>query len=226
MHIFSKIIGAMTVAAAVMTAASAAPTCSTTINLGPDGSGVVLGSSIGAGTCIAAPDKVWGNFDLGNLPGDTVLIFNLNSIGSLDRHQLSFGATYKAGTTYNWSYEVAVSATAAPGTVITSIDTDFTQTAGGPSTLTKVLNPTGDAEISETKIGAIVQDGSILVANFGEGITELKVSEQLIDDGTISSVTNAITQFIPGRNIPEPATLLLLGAGLLGLGSMKRWKKR
>lgn len=226
MRLFGKILLGIAAAAAVMTAASAAPACSTTINLGADGSGVVMGSSLTAGTCVASQDKVWGSFDLGNLPSDTVLVFNLNSIGSIDRHQLSFSGSYKAGTTYNWTYEVAVNASAAPGTVITSIDTDFTQTAGGPSTLTKGLNPEGDAAISETKIGAIVQPGSVLSANFGAGITDLIVTEQLIDNGTISSVTNTVTQFVPGRNIPEPATLMLLGAGLAGLGGLKRWKKR
>ena len=39
-----------------------------------------------------------------------------------------------------------------PGTVITSLDTDFTQTAG-TSTLTKTTNPAGSALISETKVG-------------------------------------------------------------------------
>lgn len=207
---------------AVAGAAGAAPSCTTTTDIGP--SGVILWSSLSAGECVRSVDKIYGDFVAGNLPADTVLIFNTNVVGSLVHQQLSFDATYVAGTTYSWGYEVAVDfSVAAPGTIFTAIDSDFTQTASeGPSTLDKTFDPAADTAIHEVKIGPVVQPGSVLSANFGPGVTDIRVSETLIDNGTISSVTNTITEFSPGANIPEPLTLGLMGTGLLGLRLTRR----
>jgi hypothetical protein len=87
--------------------AQAVPTCTSTIPL-PTGSGLVLMSSLTAGVCVAAQDKTYGNFDLGNLPTNGVLIFNLNTIAGADHHQLSFDTTFAIGTTYDFGYEVGL----------------------------------------------------------------------------------------------------------------------
>jgi CxxC motif-containing protein len=187
---------------------------------------VVTWSSLSAGECVRSADKIYGNFVGGNLPSDTVLIFNTNVVGSIVHQQLSFDGTYLSGTTYNWGYEVAVNFAVAPSkTIFTSVDSDFTQTASdGASTLDKRFNPAGDHDIHEVKIGAEVQPGSVLSTNFGPGVTDLVVSETLADSGTISSVTNTLTEFSPGNNIPEPLTLALMGAGLVGLRLVRRRK--
>lgn len=210
----------------VFGAAEAAPTCTTTTDLGSSGTGVILWSSLSPGECVLSSDKLYGNFVAGNLPSDTVLIFNWNTVGALDHHQLSFSGSYENGVTYNWGYEVMVNpATAVPGTIITSLDADFAQTASdAPSTLDKNSTPAGNAVIHEVKDGAVLLPGSVTTSAFVPGVTDLVISETLMDFGTISSVTNTITEFVPGRNIPEPASLFLLGAGLAGLGFRARRK--
>ena len=188
--------------------------CTNTIVV-PGGSGVVFNNQVTGGTCIQANDKLFGNFNTGNLPTGGFMLF----ISTVNRVSLTFNGSFLADTTYNFGYQVAVINST---NFISQLAADVTQTAG-TSTLVTTLMPTGSGVINFTKTGNVVAGNSLV--NFTEAQTggrTLTVNETFHKGvgSDASAVLNTIVQ--SPSVIPEPSSLLLFGSGLVGLATYGR----
>ena len=64
-------------------------------------------SALGAGACVLANDKLYGNFNFGNSPANGTVLFNWNL--ATGTHSIQLAAGYVSGTTYTGiHYEVVI----------------------------------------------------------------------------------------------------------------------
>jgi hypothetical protein len=194
-----------------------ATVCSSTFMM-PTGDGSEPFSALGAGVCVQAGDKLFSNFDFGNLPtAHGTVTFDVEVLGGDENHNITFTDNLPAGRTYTgFGYDVATTPPASP---IVALLADFTQTRGGPTTLTETTTPAGVGSIDLVKTGIFPTSTSTNEIDYSPGTTSLDVTESLTvaSNSDVSAILNTVVQ-----DVAEPASLGLLGAALVGFGAIRR----
>jgi hypothetical protein len=214
--------------------ASAAPTCTSTITITTITS--EADSTLGAGVCVAAGDKIFGNFNFSTLnqTGGSVLFTPPSPLTTpfIGNYELTFTNLTLANTTVsNFGFEVAVTTPAV--SLIDDLEKDLTLAATPIITAAATATLTGTVNVPQIPLLGISCTRTVNPttstcpgAEFFGPVADVIVRNTLITgpNTNVSAVFDTISEI--RVTTPEPASLALLGSAVLGLGWFTRRRNK
>ena len=174
-------------------------------------------------TSVQQQDKVWDNFNFPSSLVGQVVQFNFATVNGKDIHSITLLAPLGTlATTTIWSYDISVIPTSSE--VLQSVASDISQTFGTSTFTVNMTDNHGNPySTSFTQVDTTVTGTT--KATFKPGATKISVTDDSIDTSSGGSDATAAQNSFTQVLVPEPATLSLVGGGLISLGLLLRLRR-
>jgi hypothetical protein len=163
-------------------------------------------------------DKIYSNFSVGAIPIDTTLSIQLQPLGLVDFHTVTFNGNF--GTNFLVSYDIAIDLFQSPKALITLVTGDLSNPSnlGTPSNTKTVFSEAGVMLGSLTSLPA-APGSSIATFNTALHVTD----NYLAGAGAAVSISNTFREDLNAA--PETFSYALVGGGFLLLASLRRIRR-